>query len=85
MLVDPVPVASGGIALPDFDQRVGHGAAVVVEHLSGDGDALADRLAFVLAREVVVRFADIVVAEDRPGHLRKRVRQDDQRLSRARA
>ena len=71
MLVDPVPVPSGRIALPQFDQRVGHGTAIVVEHASADSDALAQRLAFMLARQIVVRFADIVVAEDRARSLLK--------------
>ena len=60
-----------------------HRAAVLVEHAAADDDALADRLALVLAREVVVGRLDVVVAEHRPGDLRERLRRQDQRLRRA--
>jgi hypothetical protein len=75
-----MPVAPGGVALPDLDQRVRHRTRVLVEHLSGDYDALAQRFAFVLAREVAVFRTHRVVAEQRPGDFRQRVRQQDQRL-----
>src|ERR1700685_3557081 len=79
MLINSVAIPPGGIALPEFDQRIGYGTAVVVEHSAADGDALAHRFAGVLAREVVVGFADVVMAENRPGDFRKRVRQNYQR------
>ena len=48
MLIDDVDVAAAGIGLPQFDQRVGHAAAVLVEHMAVHDDALAERLALVL-------------------------------------
>ena len=45
MLVDDMDVAAAGIGLPDFDQRVRHAAAVLVEHMAVHDDALAERLA----------------------------------------
>src|ERR1700733_1801047 len=80
VLVDAVAVAPGGVALPELDQRVGDGVPVVIEHAATDGDARAERLARVLARKIVVRFADVVMAENRPSDFRKRMREDDQRL-----
>ena len=58
-----------------------HRAAGLVEHAAGDDDALAERLAVPRAvlRQVVVERADALVAEDRPGQLRQRVLQRDQR------
>ena len=53
MLVDPVHVAPGRVGLPDLDQRLGHRPAVLVQHPACDDDALAERLAGMLAREVV--------------------------------
>jgi len=47
-----------------------------------DDDPLADRLALVLAGQVVVERPDLLVAEHGPCELRERVRQDDQRALR---
>ena len=58
MLVALVDVAAGGVGLPDLDQRVRHRPAVAVEHAAGDDDALAQRLAVVLAGEVGVGRGD---------------------------
>ena len=41
VLVDHVAVAAGGVALPDLDQRVGHGATAALAHATVDDDALA--------------------------------------------
>jgi len=54
MLVGGVDVATGGVALPDLDQRVAHRLAVGVEDAAGDDDPLAQRLARVLAGEIGV-------------------------------
>ena len=54
MAVALVRVAAGRVALPDLDERVAHGPAVRLEHAAVDDDALAERLARVLAREVGV-------------------------------
>src|SRR6185369_7239991 len=82
VLVGAMRVASGGIRLPDLDERMRGGFSVLVEHASADDDALADRLALVLARQVVIARLEVVVAEDRAGQLRERLRRDDERLSR---
>ena len=57
MLVDLVPVAAGGVRLPDLDERAADRPAVLVEHAAGDDDPLAERLAVVLPRQVVVELA----------------------------
>ena len=62
MLVDLVAVAAGGVGLPDLDQRVADGRPSASSTRPRDDDALAQRLALVLAREVVVELADGVVA-----------------------
>ena len=79
MAIKLVDVAPGGIRLPDLDQGVSHGPAVAVEHAPGDDDALTERLARMLAREVVVERAHLPVPVDGPGDLGKRVRKHDQR------
>ena len=53
-LVALVAVAPGGVGLPDLDQRVAERLPVAVEDAARDDDPLAERLALVLAREVVV-------------------------------
>ena len=82
MLVDHVPVAARGVRLPDLDQLATQRAAVGAEHAAADDDPLAERLALVLAGEVVVELAERQVAEDGARELRERVRKDDERLLR---
>ena len=82
VLVAVVEVAAGGVRLPDLDQRRADRPAVAVGDPAGDDDPLAERLALVLAGEVVVELADGVVAVDRPGQLRQRPREQQQRLPR---
>ena len=65
MLVDLVQVAAGGVGLPDLDQRVADRPAVARRARGRDDDALAERLAGVLAREIVVAAAERSLAEDR--------------------
>ena len=74
MLVDDMDVAAAGIGLPDFDQRIRHAAAVFVQHMAVHDDALAERLALVLGGEIVVVLAHRLVAVDRPGQFRQRMR-----------
>jgi hypothetical protein len=81
-VVDDVPVAPGGVGLPDLDERVGHGPAVAVEHPPEDEDPLADRLPAVAQRQVRVLGPDPVLAEHRTGDLRQPVRQVDRRPQR---
>jgi hypothetical protein len=86
MAVDHVVVAPRGVRLPDLDQRVAHRPAVAVEYAAVEDDPLAERLALVLAGQVVVVLADALVAVDGPGDLAERVRQQQQRaLGRTRA
>ena len=80
VLVHHVPVAAGGIALPDLDQRVGHGPSALVEHAALDDDALPLGLAGVLPGEVGFLRRHVGVAVDRAGDLRQRLRDEDQRL-----
>ena len=79
MLVDLVAVAAGGVGLPDLDQRPRDGAAVAVEQPAGDHDPLAQRLAGVLAGQVVVVLGDPAVAQQRAGDLGQGVGERDQR------
>ena len=71
MLVDNVDVASGGVRLPDLDQRIRHRPAVLVEHAARHDDPLAERLAGMLAGEVAIVLAHALMAVDRAGELRQ--------------
>src|SRR3954447_17381665 len=51
MLIALMAIAPAGIRLPDLDQRVAHRLSVSIEQAAMDDDALADRLAVVLAGE----------------------------------
>jgi hypothetical protein len=66
MLVDVVPVATGGIRLPHLDERVGDRASVLVEHTAVDDDPLAEGIGLMLARQVAVVLQDRILAEDGP-------------------
>ena len=81
-VVDDVAVAAGGVGLPHLDQRVGHRAAVAVEHPAVDQDPLAHGLAAVAQGQVGVLGRDPVLAEHRPGDLGEPVRQVDRRPQR---
>src|SRR5438309_12084526 len=83
VLIGAVRVAPGRVRLPDFDQGVRHRLAVLVEHAPAHDNALADRLAPVLAGEIVVGRFDVAVAEDRAGQLGQGLRRHDERLRRA--
>ena len=67
--VSGVVVAAGGVGLPHLDQRVGDGAAVAVDDPAVDDDALTERLAGVLAGEVVIRLPHPLGAEQGAGDL----------------
>src|SRR5581483_614659 len=83
-LVGAVQVAPGGVALPDLDQRVRDGAAVLVEHATGHDDALAERLSTRsgVRRQVGVLGRDRADAGARAGQLPDPQRDLDQRLAR---
>src|ERR1035438_4357912 len=54
MIVLRVPVPASRVGLPNLDQRVGNGTAVVIRYPSSDDDALALRLVCMLAREIMI-------------------------------
>jgi hypothetical protein len=82
MLVRDVDIAAAGIGLPQLDQRVGHAAAVFIEHVAVHDDAFADRFALVLDGEVVIVLAHRLMAVHRTSQFRQRLPHDDQRLLR---
>ena len=67
---DGVPVAAGRVGLPDLHKRVRDRPAVLIQNTAADDDPLANRLAVVLAREVMVAGLDFVPAKNRSGDLR---------------
>ena len=69
VLVALVAVAPGGVALPDLHQRLRHRPAAGLEHAPVDDDPLPERLAVVLAREVVVDRRHARVPQRRAGQL----------------
>src|SRR5205807_9661175 len=75
-LVIAVDVAPRRIGLPDLEERVRHGVAMVVEHAPGHDDALADRLTAGagVARQVGDLGRDRADGGPRPGQLRERER-----------
>src|SRR5439155_6269978 len=83
VVVDGVAISSRGVGLPQLDQRMRDGPAVLVEHASGHNDALADGLALVLTRQVAVSRLDVAISEHWTGDLGERVRQEHQRPPRA--
>src|SRR5579883_215440 len=79
MIVAP-KIASCGIALPKLHERSSHRPSVFIKHAPGNNNALSNGLTGVLAREVVIGFADGIVSVERPRQLRHRVRNLNERL-----
>src|SRR3954462_3514429 len=73
-------IAAGRICLPHLHQSVRNTAAVLIEYASGNDNALTYRRIREVTREVVVGFANRVVAVERPGKLTERMWDLDQRL-----
>src|SRR5215470_4838548 len=69
VIVVVVPIAARCVALPQLDERVGNRAGIFVHNPAGDDDAFADRLPRVLAREVIIRFADRIGSVEGAGEL----------------
>src|SRR5262245_15805009 len=67
MLVVDMGVAAAGVGLPDFDERIGHTAAILVDHAAVHDDALAERITRMLARQVAVALADGFMSVNRTG------------------
>src|SRR3954469_22088118 len=61
--IPAVLVAPGGVGLPDLDEGVAQRPAGGVEDAPRDRDALADRVAGLLAGEVVVALVDALGPE----------------------
>src|SRR5208282_794496 len=80
MLIVSVPIPSGGVCLPNLEERVGEGPPVAVKHASAHDDALTDRFPWVLASQIVIFFPDLLMAKNRSCNFRKRVRQQDKGL-----
>ena len=83
MRVDDVCVAAGGVRLPDLDELPAERPAGAIDDAAADDDSLAEGLARMLAREIVVERPDRPFAEGRPGQLRQGRRDDDERLLRS--
>ena len=84
MVIGDVDVAARRIALPNLDERAGHWFASFVHDSARHDDPLADRLACMLPREIVVRLANRQIAIDgRPEILE--VSREPQRWLRRRA
>src|SRR5690606_30913771 len=80
-----VAVTPAGIGLPELDQRVRHGPAVLVEHTPIDDDARTDSaLAWlgIVDGQIVIELAKHGVSEDRPRRLRQCVGKRDRRALR---
>src|ERR1035438_3833640 len=82
MIVLRVPVTASRVSLPNLDQRVGNGTAVVIQYPASDDDALALRLSCMLAREIMIGLANRARAKNGPAGFRERVRQENQRFRR---
>jgi hypothetical protein len=82
VLIHPMRIPTGGVRLPDLDQRVRDRPPAVVEHASLHDDALAERLADVLARQIAVACFDAAVRIGGPRQLGQRLRNDNEGLFR---
>src|SRR5271154_1234055 len=80
--ISGVSVAARGIRLPDFDHGVRNRAAVFIEYAAGHHDALAESLATVEVRQVIVARREDLARKARAGDFRQRVSQPHRRLSR---
>src|SRR6185369_2349645 len=71
VLIPLMAIASRGIGLPDFHQAMRDRAPRFVPDLAFDDDALALRLALMLAGEIGIARRDTVMTEERAGELRQ--------------
>jgi hypothetical protein len=67
-----VSVASGGVGLPDLDQAVPDRPAIAIEHASRNDDPLSQRLAGMLAGQIVVKLPYKTVPVRRTRNVRER-------------
>src|SRR5262245_24591051 len=80
VIVARVQITAGCVGLPELYESPPYRTPIFIEHAASDDDSLPLRFSLALAREVVVCLADRIVTEQRPGHLRERMRERDQRL-----
>src|SRR6266849_11124094 len=83
-LITFVKVAASGIGLPDLQEGVRHGLPTLVEHSSGNNDALADGLAAGrgITCEIGVLWGDGADSGTRPRQFRESERHIDKRKCR---
>src|SRR5208337_1082994 len=74
VLIHFVQITSGGIGLPNLHQRMSDRAAIFIHKAAADDDALAERLAFVLAGEIEALGRNDFFGKEWAGSFRKRVR-----------
>src|SRR5215469_6733419 len=82
VLLALVAIAAARVGLPDFYQCVGDRPPILVEHPSVHDDALADRLARMLAGEIVIAGTNALASVERTGELGEGMRYEDQLLPR---
>ena len=80
--VDLVPIAAGGIRLPDLDQRVANRSSIFIEHTTRHHHPLAHWRRPVLRGQIMIEWTDAVVTIHRTTELGQRLRNDNERLLR---
>ena len=73
-------VASSGICLPNFNQRMRNGASITVQYSAGDDDAFSLWLSLYVVGKVVIGFADFSMSIDRARNFRQSVWKINERL-----
>src|ERR671915_1671748 len=82
MLVQMVCIASGGVGLPDLQEAALYRASVAIEDASRNDDPLTQRLAGMLAGQIVVKVPYSAAPVCRTRGVRERPGEDDERLLR---
>src|SRR5271156_1074151 len=82
VLIDLMPIASGGVCLPDLNQCATNRAAVFIQDAAMDKNTFSNRLSLVPISKVIVMQTDQAMAEDRPGLLGKSAWQHNKRVPR---
>jgi hypothetical protein len=70
MLIDPVLIPAGSVALPDFHERVWRRPSILIDNPAGNNNPLPQRFARMLLRQIKRLHIDIFAAKQRPGHFR---------------
>lgn len=74
-LIVPMPVTSTGIGLPNFQQGIGNRLPILIDYAATHNDPRTDRLTRVCKSHIVIALGNCILAEDRAGDFRKRVRE----------